>query len=68
MARDDGKATGDEGTTAGKDGAATVEAGVAAVEDGSVTRTPLDLSEGSYYSWPDRKAVREFQAAGRRVW
>jgi methionyl-tRNA formyltransferase len=41
---------------------------LAAVEDGSVTRTPLDLSEGSYYSWPDRRAVKEFHAIGRRVW
>lgn len=41
---------------------------LAAVEAGAVTRTPLDLREGSYYSWPDREAVRRFQAAGRSVW
>jgi len=39
-----------------------------AVESGTVARTPLDLSEGSYYSWPDREAVRQFESAGRRVW
>ena len=39
-----------------------------AVENETVARTPLDLSEGSYYSWPDREAVRQFQSAGRRVW
>ena len=39
-----------------------------AIERGTVERTPLDLSNGSYYSWPDRKAVRRFYAAGRRVW
>ena len=38
------------------------------LENGSVTRTPLDLGDGSYYSWPDREAVRKFHAAGRRVW
>ena len=39
-----------------------------AVEAGTVQRRPLDLSEGSYYSWPDREAVRRFRAAGRRMW
>lgn len=38
------------------------------VEDGSVARTPLDLSQGSYYSWPDKGAVKRFRAAGRRLW
>jgi methionyl-tRNA formyltransferase len=38
------------------------------LENGGVTRTPLDVSNGSYYSWPDRPAVKEFRAAGRRVW
>jgi methionyl-tRNA formyltransferase len=41
---------------------------LASIDDDAVTRAPLDLSAGSYYSWPDRKAVKEFQAAGRRVW
>ena len=39
-----------------------------AVENGTVPRTPLDLTQGSYYSWPDRDAVRAFRAAGRSVW
>lgn len=39
-----------------------------AVENGTVARAPLDLTAGSYYSWPKREAVRRFQAAGRRVW
>jgi methionyl-tRNA formyltransferase len=38
------------------------------VEESTVSRTPLDLSSGSYYSWPDRQAVRRFQAAGGRLW
>jgi methionyl-tRNA formyltransferase len=39
-----------------------------AVDNGSVEKRPLDLSKGSYYSWPDREAVHRFQAAGRRMW
>jgi len=38
------------------------------VEEGTATRTPLDLSLGSYYSWPDKEAVKRFRAAGRRLW
>jgi methionyl-tRNA formyltransferase len=38
------------------------------IEHGTVSRTRLDLSKGSYYSWPDREAVRRFRAAGRRLW
>jgi|SRR5436190_5682782 len=38
------------------------------VENGTVSRMPLDISNGSYYSWPDRAAVRRFRAAGRRLW
>ena len=41
---------------------------LASIENGSVSRTPLNLTEGSYYSWPDRAAVRRFRAAGRRLW
>ena len=41
---------------------------LAALEEGRVPRTPLDLSKGSYYSWPDREAVGAFRANGRRVW
>lgn len=38
------------------------------VETGDIERTPLDLTKGSYYSWPDRAAVRRFHVAGRRLW
>ena len=38
------------------------------IERGTIARTPLDLSAGSYYSWPDRGAVEAFYAAGRQVW
>jgi methionyl-tRNA formyltransferase len=38
------------------------------IERGSVDPQPLDLAEGSYYSWPDRSAVKRFRAAGRRLW
>jgi methionyl-tRNA formyltransferase len=41
---------------------------LADVESESVSRTPLDLRKGSYYSWPDRQAVRRFQATGHRLW
>jgi methionyl-tRNA formyltransferase len=38
------------------------------IEAGEIDRTPLDLTQGSYYSWPDKEAVRRFSAAGRRIW
>jgi methionyl-tRNA formyltransferase len=38
------------------------------LDRGELTRTPLDLSQGSYFSWPDEEAVRRFRAAGRRLW
>jgi len=40
------------------------------IGNGTITSIPLDLSKGSgsYYSWPDRAAVRRFHAAGRRLW
>lgn len=41
---------------------------LAEMEAGELGRTPLDLSEGSYYSWPERAAVKRFRAAGRRMW
>lgn len=37
------------------------------VEAGDIERTPLDLTKGSYYSWPDREAVERFYSAGRRL-
>jgi methionyl-tRNA formyltransferase len=41
---------------------------IEAIDDGSVRRTPLDLTEGSYFSWPDTDAVARFRALGRSVW
>ena len=38
------------------------------IEEGTVSRAPLDLAMGSYFSWPDRQVVRRFQAAGGRLW
>ena len=38
------------------------------IEAGTIARQPLDPDSGSYYSWPDRGAVRRFHAAGHRVW
>lgn len=38
------------------------------VAAGTASREPLNLAEGSYYSWPDPPAVERFRAAGRRVW
>lgn len=36
--------------------------------EGTGTRQAMDVSNGSYYSWPDRDAVRRFSEAGRRLW
>jgi methionyl-tRNA formyltransferase len=41
---------------------------LARVERDAVARSPLDAEAGSYHSWPDRAAVRRFEAAGHRVW
>ncbi len=38
------------------------------MEDGTVTSTPLNLAEGSYYTWPDAAAVAQFRKRGRRLW
>jgi methionyl-tRNA formyltransferase len=38
------------------------------LEAGKLERAPLDLTQGSYYSWPDREAVRQFHASGKRLW
>lgn len=38
------------------------------VERGTAPREPLNLKEGSYFSWPDREAVQRFRARGRSVW
>ena len=37
------------------------------IDAGDIDRAPLDLTQGSYYSWPDRAAVRRFYEAGRRL-
>jgi methionyl-tRNA formyltransferase len=41
---------------------------LADIERGTVERRRLDLSQGSYYSWPNGADVERFRAAGRRVW
>jgi methionyl-tRNA formyltransferase len=41
---------------------------LATVETETVARSPLDLTAGSYYSWPDAEAVERFRLAGRRLW
>lgn len=38
------------------------------IQHGTVERQVMDLTKGSYYSWPDRAAVSRFAAAGRRLW
>jgi methionyl-tRNA formyltransferase len=38
------------------------------IDNGSVSRRPLEIGKGSYFSWPGREDVRRFRAAGRRVW
>ena len=38
------------------------------IENGTIIRKPMDLSQGSYYSWPNKEAVRRFRANGRRLW
>ena len=38
------------------------------IDKGTITRTPLDLATGSYYSWPGRDAVARFRAGGRNLW
>ncbi len=38
------------------------------VERGTAPREPVDLADGSYYSWPDPSAVKRFREAGRKLW
>lgn len=38
------------------------------LESGDIDRRPLDLTQGSYYSWPDAGAYRRFLIAGRKFW
>lgn len=35
---------------------------------GAVPRRPMNLSEGSYYSWPAAQDVERFIAAGHKLW
>ena len=38
------------------------------IEAGNTTRKSLDLSQGSYYSWPAVADVERFRKNGRRLW
>lgn len=38
------------------------------IEDRTITHSPLNLADGSYYSWPDKEAVARFRANGHRIW
>jgi methionyl-tRNA formyltransferase len=38
------------------------------IREGTVSVSPLDLSEGSYYSWPTRADVRRFALSGHKLW
>ena len=38
------------------------------IRSGTVHRQPLNLAEGSYYSWPDAVAVDRFHENRRRLW
>jgi methionyl-tRNA formyltransferase len=38
------------------------------IDEGTIERTPIDPSGGSYYSWPDRAAVHRFRRSGHSIW
>jgi methionyl-tRNA formyltransferase len=38
------------------------------LERDKLIRHPIDLTAGSYFSWPDPPAVERFRAAGRKLW
>ncbi|HKQ56230.1 MAG TPA: formyl transferase [Candidatus Eisenbacteria bacterium] len=38
------------------------------MKSGTITRSPLNLAEGSYYKWPDAESVRKFRSLGRKLW
>jgi methionyl-tRNA formyltransferase len=38
------------------------------VERGTAEGTPMDLSRGTYHSWPTAEAVQRFRASGHRLW
>jgi methionyl-tRNA formyltransferase len=41
---------------------------LANIEAGTITRSALNLADGSYYSWPDKEAVKRFRANGHHLW
>ena len=38
------------------------------IQGGAESAVPIDVTRGSYYSWPTREDVRRLTAAGRRLW
>lgn len=38
------------------------------LERDALIKSPIDLTAGSYFSWPDPVAVGRFRAAGRKLW
>jgi methionyl-tRNA formyltransferase len=38
------------------------------IENGGIRKQPLNLAEGSYFSWPDPIAVKRFHATEHRLW
>jgi methionyl-tRNA formyltransferase len=38
------------------------------IEIGTLAPAPMDMTKGSYYSWPDVEAVRRFRATGHKLW
>jgi methionyl-tRNA formyltransferase len=41
--------------------------GISKVKEGSYDTVPMELNQGSYYSWPQSQDVREFWAAGKKI-
>jgi methionyl-tRNA formyltransferase len=41
---------------------------LASIEQGTEKREPMEMMNGSYYSWPDPDAVRRFRRSGRKLW
>lgn len=38
------------------------------IKKDKLRREPLNLSQGSYYSWPTTEAVKRFRSAGHQMW
>jgi methionyl-tRNA formyltransferase len=49
-----------------KTGAEMVAEGIRRIADGKYETVPLDLEDGSYFVWPERKEVLRFLAGGKR--